>query len=196
MRCEDFLPWLESGGAQAEKARRHAEECASCRAAAEMLERVKAELAGSEPMPVAMRSAMLGVADGETSAGLSAMERKAAALPPVVLPTRRPLWFVAIAASIVGLAFGVWWHLRKSDEIVRPRDRPPTKSIQTADVRRVGPITVETLDPGRELAALAGELAALEQTLADAKAGAERLAVEQALERVLTDYQGTFAVRE
>jgi hypothetical protein len=195
MQCDEYLPWLESGGAQAEAARRHADECPSCRAAAAMLERVKAELSTGEQMPAAMRAAMLGAAERELQAGSGEIERQAAALPPIDSPSRRPLWFAAIAASLVGAALGLWWQLRKGDQIARPHEPQPTPAIQTADVRRVGPITVMTTDPGQELAALADELAALERTLAEAKAGAERLAVAQAVDRVLTDYQRTLAVR-
>jgi hypothetical protein len=90
----------------------------------------------------------------------------------------------------------VWWQLSNGVKVARPRSGQTAPHIRTAEVRRVGPITVATIDPGRELAALASELAALEQTLAVAMKGAERLAVEQALERVLTNYQRTFAARE
>lgn len=198
MRCDDFLPWLESGGAQAEAARRHADVCANCRAAAAMLECVKAELAVRDPMPAAMRAAMLGMAEHGTRADMATNERSAA-LRPAGSPRRRSLWIAAIAASLVGAALSVWRQRQTGDEIARPLDAFPERAVQTAerpaDVRSIGPITVVTVDSSRELATLADELAELQRTLADAKAGAERLAVNQALDRVLLDFQRTVAVR-
>lgn len=194
MRCDQFLPWLESDDpSQVAAARRHAQQCASCRAAAAMLDQVKAELTSAEPLPPALREAALRIAD----------ERSEVVTLPSEAPARsatassRSLWWAALAASFLAAAVAwVVWQGRRSDEVAVPRDpRPAAEQVveRGRDVRRVGPITVVTIEPSLELDALAGEVATLTVTLWQATAEAERLAVQQALDRVLTDYQGTFA---
>lgn len=200
MRCEDFLPMLESGGAEADAARRHAAECARCRAAGVMLERVKTVLSKDEPMPAPMRAAIRGVADRAPHTNSGRTDRRADVHSSIGPSRHRPLWFAAIAAGFVGAALGIWRQMRHGDDAVGPRDPLPGRqepvAERPADVRRVGPITVVTVDSSRDLSALSTELAALQRTLADAKADAERLAVNQALDRVLVDFRRTVAVND
>ncbi len=194
MRCDQFLPSLESGHRlRRAAARRHAEQCASCRAAAAMLDQVKAELTAAEPLPPALRQDALSIADERSEV----LTLRSEALPTSSSASTRSLCLAALAASIFAAAVAwIVWQGRRSDEMAEPRDpRPALEQLgeNGRDVRHIGPITIVTIEPSQELDALAGEVAKLTVTLRQATAEAERLAVQQALERVLTDYQGTFA---
>ena len=65
MKCEQFLPWLESESyVRAALARQHARRCASCRAAARMLDEVKWSLTESDLLPERLKLAIVTI--GET----------------------------------------------------------------------------------------------------------------------------------
>jgi hypothetical protein len=193
MRCDDLLPSLESGGAEAEAARRHAAECASCRAAAEMLDRVKAELATPVPLPAAMRRAFLDVAKKNHPTALAPRRESPGS-------GQRAWWWAALAACILAAATWAVREFRRGDDIVRPRGpQPPSEErLATGDggVRRVGPITFVSVDPTEELSVLARNAESLTQRLSEATDIAERAAVQRAIERVLTDYRQAVAASE
>jgi hypothetical protein len=169
-----------------------------------MLGRVKSELTHVEPLPAAMRQASLAVAaaDFET---LPIAERSTITLPAAADVGGKRAWlWAALAASVLAAAssWALWLGRRTpEDEIARPRDRQPAPAERQlagdrGETRRVGPITVVTVDSVSDLTSLTSNVAALQSTLSQATAAAERLAVEQALDRVLTDYQQTIAARE
>jgi len=161
-----------------------------------MLDQVKADLASAEPLPPALRQAALSIADEAPTVVAS----PSGAAPSSQGASNRSMWWAALAASVLAAA-AVWvvWQARRSNEMAVPlKQRPAPEQVveRAGDVRRVGPITVVTIDSSAEFDSLAAQVAMLAATLKQATAEAERLAVEQALDRVLTDYQGTFAVNE
>lgn len=183
MKCEQFLPWLESGSyVRAALARQHARRCESCRAAERMLDEVKQELADSDPLPERLKQAFLTM--GET---------KAVRLPEPAEDhrARAALWLAVLAAAVL-IAISPWlFSLRRHAEVAEQmRDHDST---QPGEQRRVGPIIILTVDSAGELAQLEVELAALKTQLNAATADAQRLSAEQELARVLVDYHGLLA---
>lgn len=191
MKCEEFLPWLTSGhAARIAAARQHALHCASCQAAAAMLNDIEGDLTAGEPLPTNMRQAWLSVAES----------------PPVSLPkqaqravNRRPLWFAVIAASVLAAA-AAWalWQGRtpKQADQSRPKETRSVRLADGFDQRHVSPIVVVPVDPAIDYSQLGGELASLQKTFAQVTADAERLAVKEALDRVLVDHQRIFAAMD
>jgi hypothetical protein len=178
MKCEQFMPWLESGSyVRAALARRHARRCKSCRAAARLLDEVKQEFADSAPLPEWLKHAFLNT--GETTA---------VSLPESidVHRSRAGLWLATLAAVVL-IAILPWlFNLRRHAEIAEQvRDHEPA---QPGEHRHVGPITILTIDSARELAQLEVDLAALKTQLNAATVDAQRLSAEQELARVLVDY--------
>jgi hypothetical protein len=91
-------------------------------------------------------------------------------------------------------------EFRRGDELVRPRgpESPSKERLATDEggVRRVGPITLVSVDPTEELTVLARNAESLTQRLTEATAAAERAAVQRAIDRVLMDFQRTVAASE
>ncbi|MBA3572649.1 MAG: hypothetical protein H0W34_11920, partial [Pyrinomonadaceae bacterium] len=174
MKCEQFLPWLESGSyVRAALARQHARRCESCRAAARMLDDVKQEFADSDPLPERLKQAFLTM--GET---------KAVRLPEPAEDhqSRAALWLAVLAAAVL-IAISPWLvSLRRHAEVaeqVLDHD-----SAQPGEQRHVGPITILIVDSAGELAQLEVDLAALTTQLNVAMADAQRLSAEEKLTRV------------
>jgi hypothetical protein len=191
MRCEDFLPWLASDDpSQAAQARRHAQACESCQAAAAMLDDVRAELAGDGQLPAHLRQSWMNVAD------TAQIERPA---PAHLTMGRSALWWAGLAASLLAAA-AAWalWGGRLPEQARPSIDQVAPQRVQLADgfdERRVGPIEIVTIDRAAEYEHFGGELAALDELFAQVMADAEQRAVEEALERVLVDHQRVFAAR-
>ncbi len=183
MKCEQFLPWLESESyVPTALARQHARRCESCRAAGRLLDQVKWELTTSDPLPERLKQAFLTM--GET---------RAVRLPEPAENHRSHAarWLAVLAAAVlIGISPWLFSPSRQADvaELVRDHD-----SVQPGGHRRIGPITIVIVDSAGELAQLEVDLAALKTRLKATTADAQRLSAEEELARVLMDYQRLLA---
>src|SRR5205085_279127 len=104
MRCNDFLPWLETGNwLQQARARRHAETCPSCAAAEQMLGRVKQDLRSPTKLPPRLRQKWLATVIEQTKVDLASRSPKASART----------WYLAAALAagvlLVLIPLSKWW---------------------------------------------------------------------------------------
>jgi hypothetical protein len=176
MKCDDFLPWLASeNSVRRALARRHARRCASCRAAASLLDDVKHQLAVDEPLPERLEEAFLSAADAKETASVSWPTM------PARSGHRRELWLAALAAAVL-LALAPWlFGPRRQGEVARAPDPP-------RELRRVSEIVIVAIDSSAEFVRLENDLAALQVRLKEVEDNAHRLAAAQELGRVLADH--------
>ena len=151
MKCEHFLPgWRAKAIRAGPVARQHARSCQSCRDAARILDEVKQELADCDPLPDRLKRVFV-----------TASETKFVSLPEPtdVRRSRAGLWWVALAAAV--LIATSPWLLSLTRHAKVAEKAPDHDSAEFGEQRRVGPITIVTVDPAYQLAQLEVDLATL-----------------------------------
>ena len=182
MRCEDFLPWLETGTRfQQLKARRHASSCPSCAAAAEMLGQLEDELGQNSPVPERLRQKWLDAAGGATAVQIAPRESRSS----------RRVWIaMALAASLLLalIPLSNWLNNDRPiagvqpDQPVKPMQRPKENSTVTA-------IVVTSVDGREELDQLHSEVSGLQTELQQLIQRSEQLAARQELSQLLASHE-------
>jgi hypothetical protein len=183
MRCEDFLPWSETGNRmQRMRARRHARSCPGCAAALEMLGQLKQELAEAPPVPQRLRQKWLDAAASQTST---------VQIAPHESRNARRVWLaMALAASLL-LALIPLSKWRASNEAVVavPPVRPVTPMQRPKETSTVSEIVVSSLDGQAELDQLNAEVGRLQDDLEQLIERSEQLAARQQLSQLLASHQ-------
>jgi hypothetical protein len=172
MKCDDFLPALETGGPlRRRRARRHAARCPRCAAVAAQLAAVKRPWADVPPLAAGERLLWERAAMDDAGAGnipLPAQPRR------LVIPNGRQWW---AAAACVLLAVSIAVTLVVRHKAVQVADRPPhvpSPTTTRAEPSRLGPVRVELVDAARELDQLAAAVGRLDVQMQELRRQAER----------------------
>jgi hypothetical protein len=161
MKCDDFLPALETGGfARRMRARRHAAGCPQCAAARAAFARAKRQLATAEPLSPRVRQLWAAAAPGVT-----------------LRHSRRKVWIpvtagLALAACVLLLV--VEWAVWK-ERITPQPEREVARSLPQPTNREV----VEEVDWADGLSRLAASVDQLDVQLQKLRREAERLEARQ-----------------
>src|SRR5262245_45179646 len=189
MKCDDFLPFLETGGWWRRwQAKRHARHCAGCAAAQAMLVELKREFAKTPPLTDRLEHMWRAAAR---------VEHAPAALS--VRPRVRPAFRYAVAAVAIALAvlvpLAVRWnenHDRKGqDEIaVKPGalDGPGALEPKRQEQRswtRSSRIAIAMADVVLELKELEDNITRLKEDINQLANASHKLEAEQEIDQVL-----------
>ena len=173
MKCEDFLPALETGGPlRRRRAQRHAARCVACAAAAERLAAMKRQWADTPPIGLEERVVWERAAvddPGVRNIPLPAPPRRLA------MPTRFQ-WWAAAACVLLVVSIAVTLAVRHQtvNVVVRPQPVPTTTTTQTVRASQPGPIRVEPADGAGELEHLATAVDQLDVQMQELRRKAER----------------------
>jgi len=190
VKCEDFLPWLETGTwLQRAQANRHAKRCPSCAAAERMLEQVKRELEVSDPLPARLRQQWLSTANAHAAIEPASVRRNWSARS----------WYltVALAASLLLalIPLSKWWTddpapIAKTGQNTGDNKLREQVAVNVQhDQINVGQISVSTLDGRAQLNELDSKVAALQDELEQLLDRSEQLAVQQQLSQLLASHE-------
>ena len=187
MKCDDFLPRLATGGGFSRwLARRHADRCPRCAAAASLLRELNAERTEA-PLPVHLRQAWLAAAcqDRRLSAPLPA--RPAAA-------SRRRLLLAATctAACLILLAVTVARWQAKPVALQAP---DPSAAVRhqaakntTAPAPQAAAVAVAEIDAVGQLAWLETRVVELQNDVERLTAASQKRELSQRIEAVLASH--------
>jgi hypothetical protein len=170
MNCDDFLPFLETGGRlRRMQARRHASRCPRCAAVYAKFRAAKERLA----RPDALSNHALEL-------------WKQAARDSLVHPAWRHRW-VPIA---VGLATAACVLVAVLKPVIREKGRPstPTEDAVFSDVLLAGPTTIVDVDPTLQLSDLASAAERLGNEISALQTIAERFEAEREVVMTLNRY--------
>ena len=182
MKCDDFLPAMETGGLMRRwAARRHARQCPQCAAAWQILGNVKDELAApAADLPPHLRRRWVAVARELASpvsgaptpwAGNLRLFKPAAALVAVLL--------LALIPALIYRSF----RRGQAPQAVGPTTH--SSVVVGQDQRSIGPITVTQVDRAAELARMDTEIVQLQTRIRAVIESAERLEARQRITLVL-----------
>jgi len=161
MKCEDFLPDLETGSPwRRMQARRHAVRCPRCAAVYAALTAAKARLA--TPEPVSPRARELW---------------NRAARSTVTVPDRRRRWVPAVACLVTAACLLIIFV--GPDLWVRPNGNLMVNTGRSPDSIVTSPVTVSELDPVSDLSQLDDAASQLDAQLNSLRATAQRLAARR-----------------
>jgi hypothetical protein len=167
MKCDDFLPSLETGGFWRRwRVRRHAVRCPRCAAIRTSFGKAMAGWAAAEPL--APRARKLWKLAAEEN-----VHRPA----PRHIPRRAAVAFGTVAGVLLLFAVAMM-----QKHVVSPQ--PKTEVVrdvvrQSGESRELGPITVEEIDPAQGLSRLAADVEQLDADMRAIRRKAERLDTQQ-----------------
>jgi hypothetical protein len=166
MKCQDFLPALETGGRWRRRAaRRHAARCPRCAAVAERFAAVKAQWADAPPLAAQDRLAWERAADRLRIAGETRRRTN-------VVPARRRFPFAIVAglaaAACAAVVVIVIVRHKHVDVAGGQKPAPTTNQVTPSPVAsRTSPVRVEVVDPAAELARLSVAVDQLDARMKD-----------------------------
>jgi hypothetical protein len=177
MKCDDFLPALETGGFWRRwQARRHATRCSRCAALRTTFDQAIGTWATAEPLAPRARQAWMQ-----------------AAVESIHRPTRTRI----LRRAAAGFAVAACLVLALLIAVTRKDVAPPRPEIQIAEenagqpgeTRELGPITVEPIDPTQGLSRLAADVERLDAELQTLRRKAERLDCQQQIAATLEGFE-------
>jgi hypothetical protein len=179
MKCDDFLPALETGGFfRRWIARRHARRCGNCTAALAMLDGVKEALAppsGKSGLPAHLRRRWMAVA--QTEASPAEPSPAVYRIGPGTIWLKRAAALAAIVLLVLVPLLIYKFHGRATPVVPGP--------MVMKDRITVFPITLTQVDRAAELAQLDTEIVQLQTNVRSLIKSAERLEARQRLALVL-----------
>lgn len=186
MKCDDFLPCLATGGWFSRwLARRHADRCPSCAAAASLLGELNAERSEA-PLPAHLRRAWLAAARQERSlSGLSAVR-------PVHAPRTWRVLAACAAACLILLSATIFQWPAKPLALQAPnrpaaeRQGPATKD--TPPRPEVAAVAVTEIDAAAQLDWLETRVVELQNDVERLAAASQKRELSQRIESLLVSH--------
>jgi hypothetical protein len=169
MKCDDFLPALETGGlVQRLKARCHAARCRRCASQRAAFADAMQRWAVAEPLSPRAESLW------RQAAGAAAAR-----------PGRGNAWKLATAGAIAAACLAVACLLAVSWHIHNSPIAGPQRIAAGNEIRRLGPVTVEEIDPSEGSAYLADEVRRLQVELKSLQQAIEKKSAQRQIAAAL-----------